>query len=146
MKKLLFFIAFFATANLSYCQTYQLFSVMGLTGFEVINHELKSVAPVDLGYNIIRSFNTGSSYFYGAGINGGINLNDNDEGLVKGNVIAAAYIGGQPFDGFPAMAIGVGRNFVSNNYLLLYTLHFAPIEVVKSILPASPTYKSVIQP
>lgn len=145
MKKIfLTFMAFFATMQISYCQTYQLFSVTPFSQVEKIGNEWRMTAPINLQYNVLKSFGAQSNYFVGLGLGGGINFNGNDNGTINLNFPLTGYVGGQIIEGLPALAIGGGVNLQNGNPLLMINLHFSSTSLIPSIPKASERYKQVV--
>lgn len=146
MRKLIFALVtvFVLIVNQLSAQTYQAISATAFSAVEFIGGEAKAVAPLNFQYNVWQSFTPESKYFYGVAAGPGISFNAGDEGKVEFNFIAGAYVGGQLFKDLPAMAIGPFRNFVSDNWGIMYNIHFSPTEVVHSLQRSTPRYKPLI--
>jgi len=144
MKKLLLFLAMSLIAQMSYCQTYQLFSVTPFTQVERVNDEWRMTAPIDLQYNVLKSFGVESNYFVGMGAGAGIAFNANGTGNINLNFPLTAYIGGNLFPGFPSIAFGGGVNMQTGNPLLMINLHFVSTALIPSIEKAAPRYSPII--
>ncbi len=124
--------------------TYQLFSVTPFTQIEKINGEWRTTVPIDLQYNVIKSFGATSNYFAGVGAGAGISFNSDGNGAINLNIPITGYVGAQLFPNFPSVAFGGGWNLQTGNPILMINLHFVSTAIIPSIQKAAPRYTPLI--
>ncbi len=125
-------------------QTYQLFSVTPFSQIERINKEWRTTVPIDLQYNLIKSFGATSNLFAGIGAGAGVSFNSDGKGAINLNIPVTGYIGAQLFQGFPSVAFGGGWNLQTGNPILMINLHFVSTAIIPNVPKAAPRYTPII--